>query len=220
MGYDGEFFDSLYAADGGEPWGYWDSEYEQRKAERPLAALRDRRPPEDVDRILDLGCGNGAKTRLVAEAYPDAEVVGVDLSAEALAVARERTTGVTYERANMVDYVADVDRPFDAIVAVGALHYLCPERSVTDLLASAETLRDAIAPDGLLLAAHNHMPPGDGPTFVQERSVRTLRHVLETAFETVGRSRYVESKQVALDPDEPAEQPYEVWAMRPEATSR
>lgn len=215
MTYDADFFDSLYVEGDGDPWAYFESEYERRKAERPLSAVRDRRDPDEVDRILDLGCGNGAKTATVAEAFPDAEIVGVDLSAEALSVARERTTGVTYERADVVDYVADVDRPFDAVVAVGALHYLCAQYSVTDLLAFADALRDALATDGILVAAHNHLPGQDVPTFVQERSVRTLRTALESAFEIAGRSRYEAEKSVALDPDESATQPYEVWTMVP-----
>lgn len=90
MKYDDAFFDEVYAEADGDPWGNYESEYERRKAERPLAALRDRKPAGKVDRVLDLGCGNGGKTRLVTEAYPDAEVVGVDLSAEALDAARER----------------------------------------------------------------------------------------------------------------------------------
>ena len=215
MTYDADFFDSLYAEGDGDPWAYFESDYERRKVERPMAALRDRRDPDEVDTVLDLGCGNGAKTARIAEAYPDAEIVGVDLSAEALSVARERTDGVTYERADVVDFVAEVDRTFDAILAVGALHYLCAQYPVTDLLEFADGLQDALAEDGLLVAAHNHMPRGGGPTFVQERSVRTLRTALESAFVVVGQSRYEAEKSVALDPDEPAEQPYEVWTMLP-----
>ncbi|MFB6206035.1 MAG: trans-aconitate 2-methyltransferase [Haloglomus sp.] len=217
MAYDRDFFEDVYAEGDGDSWGYFESDYERRKAERPLAALRDRRPPGTVERIVDLGCGNGAKTAHLVEAYPDAEVVGVDLSAEALAVAREEVPGATFEQADMVEWVEDAaaEGSVDAVYAVGALHYLCAQESVTDLLAVADDLREALAPDGLLVAAHNHMPRGGGPTFVQERSVATLRTVLETAFETVGRARYDAEKTTALDPDEPASQPYEVWAMEP-----
>lgn len=86
---------------------------------------------------------------------------------------------------------------------------------MTDLFEFAGDLLDVVADDGMLVAAHVHMPRDDGPTFAQERSVRTLRTILESTFETVERSRYEDEKRVGIDPDEPTEQPYEVWALRP-----
>lgn len=45
------------------------------------------------DRILDVGCGTGELTRILAEeAHPDATVVGLDADPELLAVAREEAT--------------------------------------------------------------------------------------------------------------------------------
>ena len=55
---------------------------------------------------------------------------------------------------------------------------------------------------------------GDGEPRIE--GARTARTVLESALERVGRERYIERKRVALDPDEPAEQPYEVWTFRPD----
>lgn len=215
MPYDAEHFDELYAEGGGDPWGFWDSEYERTKAERTVAGLRDRRDPGDLDRVLDAGCANGAKTERLVAAAPDAEVVGVDVSTEALAVARDRVPGASYVAADLGAFVAGVDRPFDAVVAVETLGYLAAEYSVTDLLTFAVDLRDALADDGLLVATHLTMPRGEGPVFGQERTTRVLREALASAFETVGRERYVERKETALDPDESPVQPYEVWAMRP-----
>ncbi|MGK7912365.1 MAG: class I SAM-dependent methyltransferase [Synechococcus sp.] len=42
-------------------------------------------------RIVDLGCGTGSTTLMLAKAYPDAEVVGVDLSPHMLAMAEYKT---------------------------------------------------------------------------------------------------------------------------------
>ena len=45
--------------------------------------------PDHAERILDLGCGPGDLTRGVAQRYPDASVLGLDLSAAMLAQARQ-----------------------------------------------------------------------------------------------------------------------------------
>jgi len=54
--------------------------------ERGLDAVRGR-----PRRILDLGTGTGIGARIVAERFPEAEVVGVDLAAEMVAEARRVT---------------------------------------------------------------------------------------------------------------------------------
>src|SRR5690242_15437898 len=58
------------------------------------------------DRVLDVGCGTGQSTREAARAAVDGNVVGVDLSAPALELARRLTAAeglrnVTYEQADV-----------------------------------------------------------------------------------------------------------------------
>ena len=216
MSWNRDRFESLYTEGDGDPWGFYESEYEREKYERTIAAVADRRPPGTVETILDLGCGNGAATKLIAERYPDAAVVGVDIAANALETARERAPEATYERADVVEYVRETDRTFDAVVDLECCCYLAADRSVTDLLAFADALRGLLAPDGCLVSTHVHMPRDGEPTIEDARTARTVRTALESALERVGRERYVERKRVALDPDEPAEQPYEVWTFRPD----
>ena len=71
-------------------------------------------------RVLDIGCGVGDVSFLVADIVgPDGSVVGVDRASEALAVARARARG---EKAADVEFrlgsIADIapDHPFDALV--------------------------------------------------------------------------------------------------------
>lgn len=50
-------------------------------------------PPRAYRRIVDLGCGFGKSTRPLADAFPDAEVIGIDLSAPVLRLAHTEAIG-------------------------------------------------------------------------------------------------------------------------------
>ena len=70
------------------------------------------------ERILDLGCGDGALTRVLVEA--GAEVVGVDGSAEMVAAAR--AAGID---AHVADgHALAFDEEFDAVFSNAALHWM------------------------------------------------------------------------------------------------
>lgn len=60
------------------------------RGHRPVGeqAIRLLEIPDD-GRVLDIGCGNGWATRLMAEQAPDGRVVGIDISDEMVDLARE-----------------------------------------------------------------------------------------------------------------------------------
>lgn len=74
----------------------WAAEW--RRTDRSFAALTPRLLAAVADvparRVLDIGCGAGEIALSLARARPDATVVGLDLSAPLLAVARERGQGL------------------------------------------------------------------------------------------------------------------------------
>ncbi|TVQ55832.1 MAG: methyltransferase domain-containing protein [Rhodobacteraceae bacterium] len=87
----------------------------------PVVALLDPRPSE---RILDLGCGDGAlTTQLVAAG---AEVVGVDASAEMVAAARARGLDARVADAQALAF----DAEFDAVFSNAALHWMPDQAAV------------------------------------------------------------------------------------------
>src|SRR5262245_52552004 len=55
---------------------------------RPAAELLARVPLTAAERVIDLGCGPGNSTELLAARWPDARVTGIDNSPEMLRSAR------------------------------------------------------------------------------------------------------------------------------------
>jgi SAM-dependent methyltransferase len=74
--------------------------------------------PKPGERILDLGCGDGTLTAEIKAA--GAEVLGVDLSDELLAVARMK--GLTVRKAD--GHTLDFVQEFDAVFSNAALHWM------------------------------------------------------------------------------------------------
>ena len=106
---------------------------------------------QEQPRILDAGCGTGVSTDYLCHLNPGADVVGVDISDGALAVAQERlkrsgarqvVRSLRQERRSLLD-LGD-ETPFDYINSVGVLHHLRePE-------AGLAALAKLLAPQGLL----------------------------------------------------------------------
>ena len=71
---------------------------------RPAIELLARVPLAEVRCAVDLGCGPGNSTELLAARYPQAEVVGIDSAAAMLVSARERLPGLRFERADVADW--------------------------------------------------------------------------------------------------------------------
>ena len=101
--------------------------------------------PPRVGAALDLGCGAGDFTRLLA-ARADS-VLGVDLSPEMLRAARERSRGFANLRFEERDVLrSDLPRAhFDAIASIATLHHL-------PMAETLERLRDALRPGGVFVA--------------------------------------------------------------------
>jgi tRNA (cmo5U34)-methyltransferase len=100
--------------------------------------------PERVERVLDLGCGDGKLAAVVLAARPDAvEAIGLDRSEPMLNLARQRF--VAEPRARLLEH--DLERPlpdlgtFDVVVSGFAIHHLADERKRSLYAESAKALR-------------------------------------------------------------------------------
>ena len=107
--------------------------------------------PRAPGRALDLGCGTGSLTRLLAARLGDA--LGVDLSGEMIARARAASpadSGAHYLQGDFRDTPA-AGETFDVVTAIAALHHLPIDEAL--VLAAAR-----VRPGGLLLVVDLHEP--------------------------------------------------------------
>jgi trans-aconitate methyltransferase len=89
---------------------------------RPALDLLARVPVAGPSFVCDLGCGSGNVTRVIAERFPDARVVGIDTSSEMLAKAAETPGRVEWIRADVAQW--EPERAPDLIYSNAALHWM------------------------------------------------------------------------------------------------
>jgi cyclopropane-fatty-acyl-phospholipid synthase len=114
-------------------------------------------------RVLDVGCGWGTFALRAAQQY-DVEVVGVTLSSEQAAFARERMRehGVADRvEIRVQDYRDVADGPFDAIASIGMAEHVGHDR----LAEYAGDLFDLLPAEGRLLNHAISRRPGPRPQF-------------------------------------------------------
>ncbi|MGA9600811.1 MAG: trans-aconitate 2-methyltransferase [Methylocystis sp.] len=80
---------------------YLKFERERTRAARDLLVQL---PAYDPPTVYDLGCGPGNSTELLAQTFPNAEIVGIDSSEDMLAAARARVRGATFIAQRIEDW--------------------------------------------------------------------------------------------------------------------
>ena len=126
--------------------------------------LLDLLQPLPGERILDLGCGDGALTEKLAAS--GAEVLGIDFSAEQIAGAKARGLDAQVGSGEELDF----DGAFDAVFSNAALHWM-------------------LRPDAVIAGVWRALKPGG--RFVAEMggagNVQAIREALVAALERRGR---------------------------------
>ena len=131
-------------------------------------------------RVVDLACGEGYGSDLLARRA--AEVVGVDANADAHEHARlrYRRPNLTFERG----LVEEFDRPMDAVVFLQTIEHIHEPAPLLDRIASTAPIAFISTPNRLTLA-----PPGaeksDNPWHLREYDAVQYRALLEPHFDEV-----------------------------------
>jgi SAM-dependent methyltransferase len=100
--------------------------------------------PLDCESILDIGCGTGEFSRLLAERCD--RLVAIDLSPQTIAVAKQHSqayTNIDFQVADILKWEFPVER-FDAIVSIATFHHLPLENLLPNL-------KTALKPGGKLV---------------------------------------------------------------------
>jgi SAM-dependent methyltransferase len=140
------FFDGLWADS--DPWELEGSEFEQRRYARQLALLETGR----YRRALEIGCGGGSFTRLLAPLC--AELVAIDISEAAIERARASSdpgTNVEYRVANVMELDIEREGTWDLVVLTETAYYLGWLYPMFDLAWLAHSLHQATRAGGRLL---------------------------------------------------------------------
>lgn len=174
--------------------------------ERALAHLRELEAP----RVLDVGTGSGAIALAIADEHPDASVTGIDLSADALSLARENAerTGLPIEllQHDLLDGLPG--GPYDLVVSNPP--YVAPEELPTLMPdvrefephlalvgsgateAVARTALESLEPDGWIV-----LEVGDGQATATAALLDRLGYAdVATTPDLTGRDRVVEGRRV------------------------
>jgi trans-aconitate 2-methyltransferase len=128
-----------------KPAADWSAEtYRRFEAERtrPAADLLARVPPDARRKIVDLGCGPGNSTALVAERHPEAAIVGLDSSPDMLAAARKRLPRVDFRQGDIAEWS---DPSADLVFANAALQWVPDHIGVMRRLAAELPARGCLA---------------------------------------------------------------------------
>lgn len=165
--------------------------------------------PTRCDRALEIGCGTGTFTRLLAMQAD--HVAATDLSSEMIRVARQRST----EYQNIEYFVGDVlemDLPvrrFDCIVMIATLHHLPTDPVLIKLKQALRPngvliLHDLLTPRGIFDRAADllRIPVSMATTYVRTRQFWPRREVRRAWAQHGKHERYLTKAEVVAMRDQ------------------
>lgn len=98
-------------------------------------------------RILEVGCGEGAVTERLAQLYPDAEILGIDIIPTVGRLYRGPTDHVSFREASVQAVAAERPGAFDLVILSDVVHHV-PQQLREEILAA---VRACVAPGGVFL---------------------------------------------------------------------
>lgn len=131
--------------------------FEQERT-RPVRDLLSAVDTPDVKRAIDLGCGPGNSTEVLAARFPNATVSGLDSSPDMIDAARKRLPDLRFDLAGITEW--DDPGPYDVILANAVLQWVPDHATLLPGLMGKLALGGSLAvqmPDNLEEPAHRLM---------------------------------------------------------------
>ena len=105
----------------------WDSsQYLKFKAERtqPAIDLVNRINVDNPEKIIDIGCGPGNSTQVLAGRFPDAYIVGVDKSEEMISAAKKSYPNLDFNICDAGTELSQLDSDFDIVFSNACIQWI------------------------------------------------------------------------------------------------
>ncbi len=105
----------------------WNSEqYLKFKRERtqPAADLLSHVPLEAPVKILDIGCGPGNSTQVLAQRYPNAKIIGIDSSENMIAAARKNCPQLEFRLCDASSELETLGNDFDLVFSNACIQWI------------------------------------------------------------------------------------------------
>lgn len=132
-----------------DPWGYETHWYEKRRRALIAAML----PDDALGQVLEIGCSTGLITQMLAARA--SHVLAVDVSARAVALARQRLQGSAHVQVVHADITAHwPGQSFDHILLCDVAYYL----RAAQISQLARNIRIQASPACVVLLAHWRHP--------------------------------------------------------------
>jgi 2-polyprenyl-6-hydroxyphenyl methylase/3-demethylubiquinone-9 3-methyltransferase len=90
--------------------------------------------------ILELGCGEGAVTSRLSRAFPNARILGVDVTPRVGRLFDGSPRNVSFEQKPVQQVALERPGAFDFLIAVDVIHHIPPDQRLPVLRAARQTL--------------------------------------------------------------------------------
>ncbi len=167
-------------------WDKMQQRYLVNRAERFEVIVRVIRDTQNsIVQIIDLGCGTGSLMLEMLQAFPKAELIGIDFDPTLLPLARQRLAKFSNRiKLILVDlrqegWLEYLEKPADAVISATALHWLRQKELVRLYGHIAQILR----PGGIFLNADH---AGSGNDRIQQVWEKHRDEMLNSQEDTTG----------------------------------
>ena len=96
----------------------------QKERTQPSIDLANRISLENPEKIIDIGCGPGNSTRVLAKRFPKAQVVGVDCSANMLEKARQDNPDLTFMFCDASSDLTKFSQDYDVVFSNACIQWV------------------------------------------------------------------------------------------------